>query len=493
MGFNVASYPPLVHQIMALIAFFGGLKIAFIVVAIVSMSIFPIVIYYYAKVYVSEDKAGMSALISAFWPSMYVSLYALGQITTIVALIFAFIAFYFLDRYFCKGDKLSLAISATATVCTASSNLFTIIFLPFLFLPLLFKHFNTVTICRLVVFTGIVAVSSGIVNLPTWHFLLNAPWQVEIPHFSRMNWMEHPEVFWAPWACLIIISLICLFISLTSLISKIRHKPYWLWGVLFSLCILSILGLGGMTPLPRILFGEFWRWLTYDRFMFWASILAIPLVGDFITSKRRTFTVCLIALIATISIVTSFIPIITPYEPDPINIQPLVDFLVKDENRGYRYITLGFGDQMAWLSCNTDASSIDGNYPTGRTLPVLVSSGIDKLDNAKFYPNGTRVLEVILSDADRYGLKWVFCADEFYESILMKHGFVKIGECDNSRVKIYQCKSLKNVSINFEPNFPLMQSIIHGIAPMLNFISMIALLTWDSKYKLYKMMRLQVL
>jgi len=485
MGFNVASYPPLVHQIMAIIAFFGGLKVAFAVVAIASVALLPIVMYHYAKVYVSEDGASMAALTSAFWPSVYVSLYALGQITTIVALLFAFIAFFFLDRYLVNGGRLNLVMSAVATVCVVSSNLFTVIFLPFLFLPLFFKYFNGVTIRRLVVFSTVVAVSSSIAVLPTWLFLLGAPQQAEIPHFSRMNWIEHPEAFCAPWACLTIVSSACLFASLPFLILRRKHWPRWLWGVLLPLCLLFILGLGAMTPLPRILFGKFWKWLTYDRFMFWASVVVIPFVGNFVANRRRAFAFYLIASLAVGSAITSFIPIITPYEPDVIDIQPLVNFLAEGRNSEYRYITLGFGDQMAWLSSNTDASSIDGNYPTGRSLPILVNSGIDKLDNAKFYSNGSRVLEAVLSNAEKYNLKWVFCADEFYVPILIKHGFVKIGEYNDSRVEIYEYKPLEIASVSPEPDFPLMQIVIHGTVPMLNLVLMLIFLAWKSSTRFF--------
>ena len=144
---------------------------------------------------------------------------------------------------------------------------------------------------------------------------------------------------------------------------------------------------------------------------------------------------------------------------------------------------------MAWLSCNTNAASIDGNYATGRTLPILVNSGIDKLDNAKFYSNGTWVLEAVLSDAERYDLKWVFCADEFYVPILMKHGFVKIDAYNDSRVEIYEYEPLEIAGVSPEPDFSLMQTVIHGIVPMLTFVLMLIFLAWKSRHRLYRMVR----
>jgi hypothetical protein len=195
------------------------------------------------------------------------------------------------------------------------------------------------------------------------------------------------------------------------------------------------------------------------------------------------------ALLAAGSAISAFIPIITPYEPEAIDMQPLVNFLAEGRNSEYRYVTLGFGDQMAWLSCNTNASSIDGNYATGRTLPILVNSGIDKLDNAKFYPNGTWVLEAVLSDAERYDLKWVFCADEFYVPILLKHGFVKIDTYNDSRVGIYEYEPLEIAGVGPEPYFSLMQTVIHGIVPMLTFVLMLVFLAWKWKRRLYRIVR----
>jgi hypothetical protein len=494
MGFNVAGYPPLVHQIMALVAFLGGLEAAFAVMAVVSLAILPVVMYHFAKVYVSEDGASMAALVSAFWPSVYTSLYGVGQITTIVALLFALTAFFFLDQYLVNGSGLDLVLSMMATICAICSNLFTAIFLPFLFLPLVFKHFNGIAVRRLAIFSAVTVVSSCIAVLPTWLFLLGAPGQVEIPHFSRINWIEHPEAFLAPWACVVILSSACLVASLPSLIFRRKHWSRALWGVFLSLCLLSILGMGAMTPLPQILFGQFWRWLTYERFMFWASIVVIPFVGDFIANRqrthaRRTFVFCLIASLAVGSAISAFIPIITPYEPKAIDIQPLANFLAEGRNSEYRYVTLGFGDQMAWLSCNTNAASIDGNYATGRTLPILVNSGIDKLDNAKFYSNGTWVLEAVLSNAERYDLKWVFCADEFYVPILIKHGFAKIDAYDDSRVEIYEYEPLEIAGVSPEPDFSLMQTVIHGIVPMLNFVLMLIFLAFKSRHRLYRIVR----
>ena len=73
---------------------------------------------------------------------------------------------------------------------------------------------------------------------------------------------------------------------------------------------------------------------------------------------------------------------------------------------------------MSLLSIETNATTIDGSYPTGRKLPVLVRSGIETLDGAKYGQRGLETLEHVLKNASSYNLKWVLCNDRFYENTL---------------------------------------------------------------------------
>ena len=48
----------------------------------------------------------------------------------------------------------------------------------------------------------------------------------------------------------------------------------------FTICF--VLGTGGTTPIPRMVLGEMaFNILTLDRFTLWASIMALPLLGEF--------------------------------------------------------------------------------------------------------------------------------------------------------------------------------------------------------------------
>ena len=50
-------------------------------------------------------------------------------------------------------------------------------------------------------------------------------------------------------------------------------------------------------------------------------------------------------------------------------------WLNRDGHDKYRYITLGFGNKISRLAVLTDASSVDGEWNSGRMLPELTEHG----------------------------------------------------------------------------------------------------------------------
>ena len=58
--------------------------------------------------------------------------------------------------------------------------------------------------------------------------------------------------------------------------------------------------------------------------------------------------------------------------------------------------------------CMTDASSVDGEWNSGRMLPELTRYGAGSLTSSKYFGKpGLDALRAMLQHADRYGLKWV--------------------------------------------------------------------------------------
>ena len=98
-----------------------------------------------------------------------------------------------------------------------------------------------------------------------------------------------------------------------------------------------------------------------------------------------------------------------PSQPQKINMLPIVNFLSQDMHDHWRYLPLGFGDQMAWLSAQTNAMTVDGNYHSARRLPELTTRPIERLENSKFRGvQGIGSLQQFLTVPEKYNLKYIF-------------------------------------------------------------------------------------
>jgi hypothetical protein len=118
-----------------------------------------------------------------------------------------------------------------------------------------------------------------------------------------------------------------------------------------------------------------------------------------------------------------------------MNVAPVVAFLNRDGHDAYRYIALGFGSELAQVSTNTNANSVDGDYNSARLLPEMTNYGSAQLTNAKFYGSaGMASLRAMLEHANRYGLKYIFVHDAYYEPLLTFVGWRKIETFDNGAI-----------------------------------------------------------
>jgi hypothetical protein len=117
-----------------------------------------------------------------------------------------------------------------------------------------------------------------------------------------------------------------------------------------------------------------------------------------------------------------------------VNLEPIIEFLSKDENWKWRYITLEFGAaQLSRLSMLTNATTLDGFYVHARNDPVLMTSGIETIDGSRYWNNGINVLKYILAHAKEYKIKFVFCASPFYYDIIVESNFIMLFSQDNTR------------------------------------------------------------
>ena len=234
-----------------------------------------------------------------------------------------------------------------------------------------------------------------------------------------------------------------------------------------------IFGLGGTTPLPRWLLGRAFDILTFERFAFWATLLAMPIVGllaiqllDRFQSKAAVGLS--LAAVATIGAALAWLTA-NPYRSTAtMDVKPVIAFLNRDGHDSYRYMTLGFGSDLAKVSTYTDASSVDGDYNSARLLPEMTQYGSAQLTNAKFYGSaGMASLRAMLEHANRYGLKYIFVHDSYYEPLLTFVGWRKIETFNNGEITAWSKDDVPPAHrIDSDAIPPAWMGLMWGILPI---------------------------
>ncbi|MGZ4817268.1 MAG: hypothetical protein ACXVZJ_01510 [Terriglobales bacterium] len=436
-GFSQTTYPPLPQQWLALVSYVTGLHLAYMLVQLISILLLPVGVYRFAKLWVDDRSASYAALGSVFLGSLGMLVYQAGQLSTTAAIPLYLNALPYFYQWSRQGKGKSLLKGVALTLAGAAAHHVTLLFGSVLFaLPVLWlaimdrnndgeEHATAAVVSRALVFAAIAGIGAAIVILPYFvAFLHNPINQVPIPHASRSNYILNPEWglnYWVvPYGALILALPFILMLGS-------RHKR--LRPLLLGFWITFLFGLGGTTPVPRWLLGRAYEILTFERFSFWATIMALPFVGviaSHLIDRYRTRAIVGLAMAAVgtcaLSVAwTTFHPI--NYDKDLL-VRPVADFLNRDGHDKYRYLTLGFGSHLSELSIMTDAETVDGEYNSARMLPEMTEHGAAQLTNAKYYgTNGIAALRAILGHADKYGLKWVFVRDPFYRPLMAFAGW----------------------------------------------------------------------
>jgi len=477
-GFAVTSYPPLVHQMMALLSNVVGLDKAFAIILWIIVTLLPLSVYAFARIFVGRTSAGYAALGTAFLPSVYLTAHIFGQLPFMFGTVLALFGAASLVNYLKEGGIHNFALTVALTTTTMAAHHAVLLIQPFLVLAISARLFfsqetdRKQLIVRLILFGTIAILFSLAVIFPFWEWGRTQSMQTPIDHASRHNYFQDPlapVLFFLP-----MYGPLMLFIP--SALSLTR-KPK-LIGLGISLFILFLLGLGGTTPLPRLFFGQGWEWLTYDRFAFWASLFLLPFFGMIVILLRRhrskQIRLKIFASLAVFSLIVGSVTMFLPLQPGAVCMSPVVNFLKQDDRSTWRYLTFGFGDQMARLSTLTTATTIDGSYHTARTLPELRTSGIGQIDTAFWLPDGFTKLGPILQQAGTRGVRWGFVNIPQYVPILEKNGWVKLTTLKGG-VQVWENPKAVLPEPSKIPPVDLFASFAWGTFPLLSLITTLSL------------------
>ncbi|WP_111707431.1 hypothetical protein [Lutibacter citreus] len=507
-GFTVMGYPPLVHQSIAILSYIGGLKFGMFTVALIAIILFITGSYRFSLLITANRKAaGYAAILATLSSSFVETLHIFGQLPSIIGVSILMHCLPEIYLWIKTGKYKYLFTSISLLAVTVTSHhvtpIFGMIFFIFpligmvimdhsrdqvnsmkevtfkIFLRSFFQLFK-----RIIGFGGLSLLVIIFCILPYWvNSKANPITQVPIPHGSRDNFLEVTSsglvFFIIPWGILLFI--------LPYIYYRYYSKRYLFFGLSFTL--LSVLGTGGTTPIPLKMLGETaFNILTLDRFTLWASIMAIPMFGEFtyrfiegdlkdkLQSKfgavyHRILGASLAGLFIIITAFTITLGYFRPSQPQEIKMLPILNFLSQDQHDHWRFLPLGFGDQIAWLSAQTNAMTVDGNYHSARRLPELTTRAVERLENSKFRGiEGIGSLQQFLTVPEKYNLKYVFSNDKFYDPILYFCGWQRLRQLENG-IMVWEKLNVPPLSkILPKDDVPKFLKLMWGIIPLLTVV-----------------------
>jgi hypothetical protein len=156
-----------------------------------------------------------------------------------------------------------------------------------------------------------------------------------------------------------------------------------------------------------------------------------------------------------------------PADAEDFKVDTVASWLNRDGHDKYRYITLGFGNKIARLAMMTDASSVDGEWNSGRMLPELTHYGAGALTSSKYFGEaGLDALRAMLMHADHYGLKWVFVRDHYYDPLLSFAGWRPVDNLEDKTITVWSKDGVPPaMPVNAPQSPPHWQGLMWGIFP----------------------------
>ncbi len=517
-GFTMTSYPPGGHQAVALLTRVVGLQGGFVIVQLAAVLLLVVGVYRFSRIWVDGPAAGFAAILAAISTSVAETVHVFGQLPTTLSLALLLNGLPFAHRWVYSGGALNLISAVILAAATTGVHHVTTLFGSLIFAgPVLARAFidrsreplagqweghpETVTrtnvlglllrrlhriapaVVRAGVYAGAVLAVLVLVVLPYWLWSRSDPiTQVPIPHSSRENYLKDLNaglVFWLiPWGLLLFVAPLALW----------RGRRGRTWPLAVSVALLALIGTGGTTPLPRLILGSAFDILTLDRFTLWATIAVLPLAGVVLADVSRRpgrairISVAVFGILMLLAaVLTADLTRLRTMQPAMVATGPIVEFIQKDEHWRWRYLALGFGDQMAWLSAQTTAQTVDGNYHSARRLPELVSTPVERLDGAKFRGvAGIGSLQQFLAVPEKYHLGFVFSNDEFYDPLLFYSGWERVGRLDNG-VVVWRRQDIAPLPhVLPSKAIPVWQERMWGTLPITSLVLALLLLAWTA-------------
>jgi MFS family permease len=457
-GLDLSSYPPLIHQIIALLSFIFPLKASYYFTLI----IFWILLSYFSAGFFLDylkvrNKFWLVYLFIFFSTGILVSIFVFGQITTIAGLAFGFISLYYFNRFLRKDNLKNIILSSISLSLSAFSNNFSFLLVAIFYLFLLVFEWK-VLLRKPKDFTLFLIFTLFLVSIVYYPLIQKSVRSSLVPQQEIWHWSRYPftsSINFERWLSIYGILIFMLAFPVLLILSKVKNWKEYLKLYLIAI-FFFLLGLGRTTPLTKIFLG-LEHWLTYERFSLVSSIVFASLFVLFIPEpssteisfrKHRTNILPIIFLILFVSINIEWLYYShTLFFGHPVKhsdnkrqeITSYVLSFLNNVSSNYRYQTFGYGRPIGEIYFYSKLPTLDTDYFTGRTVDWMKNSGIDEIDQAK----DKNFLDTFMNFTNKYSVKYIVTFNDFY------HQYMKLYDW-----KLLESKSFdgKNVMIWENPN-----------------------------------------
>jgi hypothetical protein len=349
---DVGNYPPLAHQLLALLSFIMPMKTSYYLITLVFWILASLYasLFFFEYLEIKNKYLPACFLFSSLSLAMLKSIFQWAQYTTIVGFCFGFMGLYYFLKALRNGDnKNFLSFLLSTSLLIFSHHLSSLIF-SFMFAFLIPSEFD---LClkrarKLTCFCVLLALLIVIGNYPSLQRFLSQPVPtVEIFHESRKPTGSFDIENWIIsyyGVTLLLIPIIPFLPSLLKFKSKARFIKLYL-----ILMFLLLIGLGRWTPLTKLFMG-LEHWLTYERFSMLSGIMFSLFFAFFllhsVEKRKPIFTIYLLAFALTYAFFNmnwlfSLWGPIYGRDPAEINALKLAEHSVVDSinnlSRSYRY------------------------------------------------------------------------------------------------------------------------------------------------------------
>lgn len=280
-GLQIASYPPLLFQVMGLLSFIPFLELKHISVTLASLgaTCLSVSLYYLIDVFFESKRRISHFVISflAFTPGLLKSTLIYGQMTFLFGMACGFTTSLLFYKYIKNKGNSRIFIILSLTL-TAYLHHFSFLITGMILIIISLTNLRE-TISRLDSLSPIALISGFLILLGLSAMIKEILFgfsQGSIPHSSRHP-LESTRIFNQYITSTYGATIVGIWFLIKG---KLSPSPIKLITSIFL-----VLGLGLVTAAPKILFGGFATILVYTRFSIVAALFLSGLIGVYITEK----------------------------------------------------------------------------------------------------------------------------------------------------------------------------------------------------------------